>query len=124
MKNVKLNGMKYAVKFLFKKVYGRKIKKYDLVFITNKSKEKMLLYRQGGRVVNNGWVGSAGGHFEECELNEAKACVLRELEEKLGLRKSDIDNLSLRYVTMRRTKAENDVVSDSEKVIFIKIPEF
>ena len=40
MKNVKLNGMKYAVKFLFKKVYGRKIKKYDLVFITNKSKEK------------------------------------------------------------------------------------
>lgn len=25
----------------------------------------LLLYRQGGRVVNDVWVGSAGGHFEE-----------------------------------------------------------
>lgn len=77
------------------------------VYITNKSKNKMLLlYRQGGRVVNNVWVGSAGGHFEECELNDAKACVLRELKEELGLRESDIDNLSLRYVTMRLTNGE------------------
>lgn len=25
----------------------------------------LLLYRQGSRVVNNLWTGSAGGHFEE-----------------------------------------------------------
>ena len=37
----------------------------------------LLLYRQGGRVVNNVWTGSAGGHFEKNELNDAKACVLR-----------------------------------------------
>ena len=30
----------------------------------------LLLYRQGSRVVNNLWTGSAGGHFEEWELNE------------------------------------------------------
>ena len=42
-----------------------------------------LLYRQGGRVVNNVWTASAGGHFEENELNNAKACVLRELEEEI-----------------------------------------
>ena len=38
----------------------------------------LLLYRQGGRVVNDVWTGSAGGHFERDELNDARACVLRE----------------------------------------------
>lgn len=56
--------------------------------------------------MNNVWVGSAGGHFEACELNDAKACVLRELEEELGLKDSEIKNLSLRYVTLRRMKEE------------------
>lgn len=62
-----------------------KLRNMTSVYITNKSKNKMLLlFRQGGKVVNNVWVGAAGGHFEECELNDAKACVLRELEEELG----------------------------------------
>lgn len=56
--------------------------------------------------MNNVWVGSAGGHFEDYELNDARACVLRELEEELGLRDSDIKDLSLRYVTLRRAKGE------------------
>ena len=55
----------------------------------------LLLYRKGGQVVNDVWTGSAGGHFEEFELNDAKACVLRELEEELGLCENDIENLSL-----------------------------
>lgn len=66
----------------------------------------LLLFRQGGRVVNNVWTGSAGGHFEEFELNDAKACVLRELKEELNLCENDIENLSLRYVALRRTKGE------------------
>lgn len=83
-----------------------KLRNMTSVYITNKRKKMLLLFRQGGRVVNNVWVGSAGGHFEECELNDAKACVLRELEEELGLKESDIDNLSLRYVTLRRANGE------------------
>lgn len=71
-----------------------------------KDDKVLLLFRQGGRVVNNVWTGSAGGHFEEFELNDAKACVLRELNEELNLCENDIDNLSLRYVTLRRTKGE------------------
>ena len=43
--------------------------------------QMLLLYRQGGRVVNDRWVASAGGHFEKDELNDPKACVLRELKE-------------------------------------------
>ena len=68
--------------------------------------EMLLLYRQGSRVVNNVWVGSAGGHFEENELNDPKACVLRELEEELAVTKDMITDLELRYVSLRRTKGE------------------
>ena len=45
----------------------------------------MLLYRQGGKVVSDVWTGSAGGYFEEFELNDAKACVLREMNEELEM---------------------------------------
>lgn len=66
----------------------------------------LLLYRQGSKVVNNVWIGSAGGHFEEGELNDAKACVLRELTEELQIDESYIENLSLRYITLRRKDDE------------------
>ena len=66
----------------------------------------LLLYRQGSRVVNNVWTGSAGGHFEEYELNDAKACVLRELQEELGLTEDMLEDLVLRYITLRKTNGE------------------
>lgn len=66
----------------------------------------LLLYRQGGRVVNDVWVGSAGGHFEQYELNDAEACVLRELQEELSITKNMLQNLQLRYVTLRRVRGE------------------
>lgn len=66
----------------------------------------LLLYRQGGRVVDRVWTGSAGGHFEKDELNDAKACVLRELNEELKLKPEDVENLTLRYVTLRKTRGE------------------
>ena len=72
----------------------------------SKGNKMLLLYRQGGRVVNNVWVGSAGGHFEEYEMNDARACVLRELQEELGIAEKEIENLRLRYVTLRRSKGE------------------
>ncbi|MBE5800842.1 MAG: NUDIX domain-containing protein [Clostridiales bacterium] len=66
----------------------------------------LLLYRQGGRVVNNVWVGSAGGHFEPEELNDPRACVLRELNEELGLTEGQLDSLCLRYIVLRNTANE------------------
>lgn len=71
-----------------------------------KADRVLLLYRQGGSVVNNVWVGSAGGHFEAEELNDPRACALRELSEELGLTNESLASLSLRYVTLRRTKGE------------------
>lgn len=82
-----------------------KLRNMASIYIS-KGNKMLLLFRQGGRVVNNVWVGSAGGHFENFELNDARACVLRELKEELGLMKDEIENLSLRYVTLRRTRGE------------------
>ena len=66
-----------------------------------KDDQILLLFRQGNSIVNNLWIGSAGGHFEVNELNDAKTCVLRELSEELNITEASISNLSLRYITLR-----------------------
>lgn len=66
----------------------------------------LMLFRQGKSIVNNLWIGSAGGHFEEAEVNNARACVLRELNEELSLSENDLIDLSLRYVTLRYADGE------------------
>lgn len=69
--------------------------------------ERLLcLLRIGSRVANNKHVGAAGGHFEKEELNDPKACVLREMREELGLTESDVEKLELRYITHRFTGGE------------------
>ena len=66
----------------------------------------LLLYRQGGKVVNNVWTASAGGHFEKDELNDAKACAIRELYEELGLSEDDVEDMKFRYIALRNVKGE------------------
>lgn len=66
----------------------------------------LCLYRIGSRVANNLYVGSAGGHFEQDELNDAKKCVLREMQEELGLNESDVEDMKLRYITLRLKNGE------------------
>ena len=66
----------------------------------------LCLYRIGSRVVSNKYVGSAGGHFEPRELNDPRACILREMEEELGLSESDVEGLTLRYITHRLMEGE------------------
>ena len=66
----------------------------------------LCLYRVGSRVANNRYVGSAGGHFEKDELNDARACVLREMHEEIGLEESDLENLSMRYAMQRLKDGE------------------
>lgn len=66
----------------------------------------LCLYRIGSRVANHKYVGSAGGHFEKDELNDPKKCVLREMQEELGLTETDVEGLTLRYITHRLTGGE------------------
>lgn len=82
-----------------------KLRNMTSIYIT-KGDKMLLLFRKGGRVVSDTWVGSAGGHFEENELNDPKACVLRELKEELQISEKGIRNLLMRYVTLRRIKGE------------------
>ena len=82
-----------------------KLRNMTSLYLT--SGEKMLLlYRIGSRVIKDSYIGTAGGHFENGELNDPKACVLRELYEETGLTESDIQNLALRYVTLRLKNSE------------------
>ena len=59
----------------------------------------LCLYRVGSRVANNQYIGSAGGHFEPEELNDPRACVLREMEEELGDVYADVAKGDLSKVT-------------------------
>ena len=71
-----------------------------------KNNQLLLLYRQGNSIVSNLWIGSAGGHFEEKETNDAKACAMRELFEELSISEQSLSNLTLRYITLRYTDGE------------------
>ena len=75
------------------------------IYLLNNNKI-LLLYRQGSKVANNTWIASAGGHFEEWELNDAKACALREMQEELSVTEEMISDIKLRYITLRRTNGE------------------
>lgn len=66
----------------------------------------LCLYRIGSRVADKMYIGSAGGHFEQEELNDARACVLREAREELGIDEKDIPDMKLRYITLRLKNGE------------------
>jgi 8-oxo-dGTP diphosphatase len=65
----------------------------------------LLLYRVGSRVGVPDWR-NIGGHFEIDELNDAKAAMLRELNEEIGLKETDLCNIVLKYITLRLTAGE------------------
>ena len=66
----------------------------------------LLLYRMGSKVIGNSYTGTAGGHMEASELNNPRACVLRELLEETGLTEQDVENLKFRYITLRIKNGE------------------
>ena len=65
----------------------------------------LLLYRVGSRVVAPSFCG-VGGHFEKEELCDARACVLREMREEIGLGEEDLIGMKMRYVTLRLKNGE------------------
>lgn len=81
-----------------------KLRNMATVYIKNGDK-MLLLDRIGSKVVARSWCG-IGGHFEKRDLNDAKAAVLREMKEEIGLKEKDLNNLALRYVALRNVKDE------------------
>lgn len=66
----------------------------------------LLLLRRNSGIAKDLYTGSAGGHFEEYELNDPLACVLRETYEELGLSCDDLSELTLRYIALRAVQGE------------------
>lgn len=66
----------------------------------------LLLYRMGSSVIDDSYTGTAGGHMEAAEYRSPRACVLRELFEETGLTADALDDLRLRYLTLRCKKGE------------------
>jgi len=82
-----------------------KLRNMTSVYLTGE-KGILCLYRIGSRVANHKYIGSAGGHFEKEELNDAKRCALREMQEELNLTEADVEDLKLRYITLRLKDGE------------------
>ncbi len=76
-----------------------KLRNMATVYIKNGNKI-LLLDRIGSKVVERSWCG-VGGHFKNEELNDAKAAVLREMNEEIGLSENDLYNFDLRYIALR-----------------------
>lgn len=84
-----------------------KLRNMTSIYLYSDNDEYLLLSRVGSRVVrDNAYIGTSGGHFEEDELNDAKKCIIRELKEETGLTEDDIEDLKLKYVTLRLKKGE------------------
>ena len=81
-----------------------RLRNMTAIYIT-RGDEMLMLYRMGSRVVDPSWCG-IGGHFEEAELNDPYACVLRELEEETGIRRDMMEDIRFKYVTLRLKKGE------------------
>jgi len=75
------------------------------VFLVNQN-QILLLFRKGGRVANNVWISSAGGHMENYELNNPEKTALRELYEELSIKHEEIQHTKLKYITLRNINNE------------------
>lgn len=82
-----------------------KLRNMTSIYILNNGKI-LLLYRIGSKVVKQpSWCG-IGGHFEESELNDPRACVLRETYEEIGVKENDLDDIELKNITLRLVEDE------------------
>lgn len=81
-----------------------KLRQMTALYLTDGDR-MLMLYRIGSRVVDPSWCG-IGGHMEPDEIGNARAGVLREVQEEIGLTEADMEGLCLRYITMRYVGGE------------------
>ena len=81
-----------------------KLRNMTAIYISRPG-QMLLLYRVGSRVIAPSFVG-IGGHFEPEEISDARACVLREMHEEIGLGENDLTDMKMRYVTLRLKNGE------------------
>jgi 8-oxo-dGTP diphosphatase len=68
--------------------------------------ELLMMERAKTRQLSPGMWAAVGGHVEMNELNHPMDACYREIEEETGLGRSDIEDLTLRYILVRRKETE------------------
>jgi 8-oxo-dGTP diphosphatase len=70
-------------------------------FLVNND-EVLMLKRSKNKKIAPGLWSCVGGHVEPHEYSSPESSCLREIEEETGLSRIDIENLTLRYILLRR----------------------
>ena len=83
-----------------------KLRNMTSIYLYDDNDKMLMLYRIGSRAIKDSYIGTAGGHMEPGEINDPKACVIRELKEEVGLNENDLENIELRYICIRNKLGE------------------
>ena len=83
-----------------------KLRNMTSIYLYDDNDKMLMLYRIGSRAMKDSYIGTAGGHMEPGEINDPKACVIRELKEEVGLNENDLENIELRYICLRNKLGE------------------
>lgn len=83
-----------------------KLRNMTSIYLYDDNDKMLMLYRIGSRAIKDSYIGTAGGHMEPGEINDPKACVIRELKEEVGLNENDLENIELRYICLRNKLGE------------------
>jgi 8-oxo-dGTP diphosphatase len=66
----------------------------------------LMLKRSKNKKIAPGLWSCIGGHVEPYEHGSPENCCLREIEEETGIPRTEIENLTLRYILLRRKEDE------------------
>lgn len=70
------------------------------------NEDYLMMKRAMNRKFKPGIWAGVGGHVEPYEINNPKEACLREVFEETGIGEDDIEDLKLKYITLRRSKDE------------------
>lgn len=78
------------------------LRNMSTIYLFNSQHEVLLMKRSEKKQFAPGIWAGIGGHFEKEELNSPEQCLIRELYEETGIKREDIVDFSLKYITIRK----------------------
>lgn len=82
-----------------------KLRVMTAAFLRNND-EFLMMHRSNERKLAAGLWAGIGGHLEPDEINDPEKACIREIYEETGIENKDITNMRLKYIILRRSKAE------------------
>ncbi len=82
-----------------------KLRNLAVAFIFNEQDVLMMKTSDNKRLFPNMWA-PVGGHVESDEINDPQKACIREIYEETGIAENDLNDLRLKYITLRRKDDE------------------